>query len=697
MLLSILVWAFGGRLAGYSFGGRFELPSQPSVSKWRVISAGLQEGIGRSGAGRVTHVAEGALSIATHVFFRPDVVAPQFDGQPAEMWVELAEDSGPLWVQLGEPPGQFVQLRPGGMLVGRIGQEWIDVGDIRRFQLRADGTDLRIKAGDKELSAGRYVPGRVEFSSVGAWARLTRISISDEAGVVIFEDDFRARSTQAETLDRATIVGAVVGLCLGLVSLPVTTAGSLLAAGLIVPVAGVISQPRSFWLAAVERLYLSEIPPSQLARWALMLALLPLLCAAQVVILRRVSDHFDGRRAYPRSGLAWCFVGMASLLWGVLGSGVSPLGLAATAVYGVSGLLVAGRSAPAAWWRVDAIGWLFIVIFGVSSAAPMLLLWRTLSVASTASAWTTTLPGRGVWLLLISVLALPVGAESLIRTSTLDTAWDMSRLSGERPNEKGWRSPSSGWTGECGSQDGVNAVTVVVAGGSSVGGAYQFGGEPEAFFTAKAHKKLCASLPSNVGLTTHNFGDGDRNTFTIAHTIEAHLEGADVLVLYVGVNDIFTTQNTLTRKQREAKTRARSDGTQQLVSLVSSSRLATAASLWIRPATEGPQEGVADVPIADALENHQRIIAAARSQGAKVLLMTEYVMGSQRNRLLDYARMQASLQADDVRWLDVGEAFEGVPDEQSLADRNHLSRSGNSVLGDFVAKGLEPWVYGSSL
>ena len=120
------------------------------------------------------------------------------------------------------------------------------------------------------------------------------------------------------------------------------------------------------------------------------------------------------------------------------------------------------------------------------------------------------------------------------------------------------------------------------------------------------------------------------------------------------------------------------------------------ASLWLR-ATDSvaTNEQVADVPIDDARENHDSIISAARSRNVRVLLMTEYVQQSQRNRLFEYANMQQSFENDDVRWFDVRDVFKSVPDSASLADRNHLSRGGNRRLGEALARELQTWTYGS--
>ena len=52
--------------------------------------------------------------------------------------------------------------------------------------------------------------------------------------------------------------------------------------------------------------------------------------------------------------------------------------------------------------------------------------------------------------------------------------------------------------------------------------------------------------------------------------------------------------------------------------------------------------------------------------------------------------MQSSFAADDVHLMDVREVFDGISDSESLADRNHLSRAGNTRLGEHLAEKLQP-------
>ena len=670
LVIGLLLGAFSGRLLGHQLGETFSLPQQPDPNRWRIISAGLAEGIGQKGVGRISHIADEALNLATHVFIRPDMAVPQFDGKAHSISLELTEDSGAIWAQVGEAPGRFVRLRPGAVSTGTLGQSWQDVGLTRQFHLQIEQGQLW----------------------VDEWARLSRLSIQDQNGESLFQDDFRGVRIHRSTLNFATLIGGAMGLSIAVLCFDFGFSRLLFCLGLLCPIGLCLLTGRAEWLQAVERLYLDKTPPSSFASWVLGLSLIPLFSAATVEIIRGTVWRIRA----AKYGV-WAWLGMA--VFALVLSG--PLSLVSGVVVGVfagSGLVMGLKKAPMSWWWIDAVGWLLFAVVGSAIGPFILAVWRLISVIGLVSLWLRCDAFRAVGLLMVALAMVPLGAERWVRDSPGGQAWQMSRLSGERPNEKGWETPESSWTGQCGSTDSDNSVSVVVAGGSSVGGAYQFGGQPEAFFTAIAHHKLCAELPEETQLITHNFGDGDRNTFTISRTIESYLSDADILVLYVGVNDVFTTQNTLTRKQREQEQLARSARMKGLMSWVSQSRLMVAGSLWMR-STEATytDEQVADVPLPDALENHQQIIDAARSKDVQVLLMTEYVQESQRYRLFEYANMQSALQSERVVWYDVRKAFSDVPDSEALADRNHLSIFGNRRLGEALADQLRPWIYGSSL
>ena len=695
LVLGLVMGAFLGRLTTHQLGGGFALPERPDPNQWRVISPGLEEGIGRSGAGRVTHIVDGALSIATHVFFRPDMVVPQFRGEAHGVDIELAPDSGTLLVQIGKPPVQAIQLRPNAFRFAVSGESWVSRPGIRRFQLKGVDGRLSLIAGDQSVDIGGFSPGRLELSSLDDWARITRISIMDADGETVLSTDFRQRGPSKSVLDNGTILGAIVGVLVMFLLMPFNGQALVISLLGLMPAMVVLGLPRSVWLHGVERLYLSRIPPSDLAAFTLVCALSLLLWCALTKLVRLCSTMdlpssavfgFWGWLivAIACSGIAQWMHGGSVLAWSVVWL---CLGIGA----------FDGRTkAPHTWWSIDALAWILVAIMGPDQSVVLVVLWRVIGILGSVSLWLRTTPRVAVLMLVIGTISLPPALEAWIRTTSLRDAWQVNRLAGERPNEKGWEDPVAGWSDQCGSSDAKTPIRVVVAGGSSVGGAYQFGSEPDAFFTAVAHKTLCETLPDGLRLQTQNFGDGDRNTYTISRTIDAHLENADVLVLYVGVNDVFTTQNTMTRKQREERAQGVFQRFSWLPDWFNQSRLAVGVSLWFRAVPDLSQSKVADVPLPDAKDNHSMIVDAAKKKGIRVLLLTEYVQSAQRGRLLSYAKMQQSMVDETVHWVDVSSAFAGIPDSVALVDSNHLSREGNAQLGRFLATALKPWVYGSS-
>lgn len=678
-----------GRLGAHTAGSEFSVPQAPDPNAWRIISPGLQEGVGPAGAGRITHIRDGALSIATHVFFRPDMVVPVFSGAASRVSVELAPDSGTLWVQIGDAPSQFVQLRPGAMRGGAAGTQWTPVQG-NEFVLAIENGELTVGGNGEVLRIGSASPGRLELSATEDWPRVQSILIQDAEGTTLFSSNFESNGATQKILDVGTLLGVLIGAMLASLLIPFSWTGLSAAVVGLIPVLLVLGQPSAVWLASVERLYLSSVQPSQWAAWVLLVSLVPVGTMSAVSLSRMVAHKVQP----PRFGATvWCLIGVGSIL---VSSPSLSLGLAVSVGCMALGALRAGNKAPAIWWAVDAVGWVPLALLGPDLAAPWVVVWRMVGVLGTAQQWVDSSPRRAVDALLIALCLVPFALESAVSGSALGQAWRMDRLSSERPNEKGWEDPRPSWEGRCGSDDPTSTRTIAFAGGSSVGGAYQFGDEPEAFFPAVAHRALCSDLPEGAGLKTQNFGDGDLNTFTISRTIEQHLLEADVLVLYVGVNDVLTRQNTQTRKEREAARSSRGLLGSGLSGWASRSSVMVGLSLWNRGIDDPTTQGVADVPMADAKENHESIIAAARAQSKTVILMTEHVQQGLKDSLRPYAQMQQHFVSDDVIWIDSSVAFEGMAAADVLVDRNHLSRAGNDALGVHVAKTLDSMLYGST-
>ncbi len=168
LVLGLALGAFMGRIVTHVFGSSFVLPDRPDENRWRVISPGLNEGIGPAGAGRTSHITDGALTIASHVFFRPDMVVPQFSGDAATVEIDLARDSDVLWVQMGPPPGVFLGLLPDQFRVA--GSDWQQADGTGAYRLRGENGVLSLENGDQQVAAGSFTAGRIEMSTTSVWA-----------------------------------------------------------------------------------------------------------------------------------------------------------------------------------------------------------------------------------------------------------------------------------------------------------------------------------------------------------------------------------------------------------------------------------------------------------------------------------------------------------------------------------------------
>ncbi len=294
--------------------------------------------------------------------------------------------------------------------------------------------------------------------------------------------------------------------------------------------------------------------------------------------------------------------------------------------------------------------------------------------------------------LVLLLFLLPLCGEVMARSGPLDAIWDAGRLSGE--GDDSWRRPAPAWEGACGAGGGAGGRTLVFAGGSSTGGAYQFRNEPDAFFPAQALRVLCSSMGAGgAALRGRSYGRSGADSFTISRTLDQMLQGADrpILVLYLGVNDLFTRSNRQTRAEREGA------GGSGIAAWAAHSRLLTGLALWMRPTAAQDALSLAqEVPIPDALENHRRMIAAVQQLGGSVLLATEYVQVESRPLIAPYAAMQRGLAApgSGVQFMDVDQELSGMSPAELLVDQNHLSRAGNRILGERMAVRLQAMLEG---
>jgi lysophospholipase L1-like esterase len=661
----------------------------PLPETWNLVSPGLDEAVTSPALGRGSHVVDGELVIRQHAFFRADMLSPKATEPVAGVDVDLGPATGVarLLFRGSETRPLFIRLTPGHYMAG--GGSWGE-WPSNLFRIRAEGGVGRLVGDGGTVELGPASAGGIELTAEAGEAHFRSITLYAKDGSVILQEDYTGVRPGWPVALAGAVLGAVLGLSLRIraEAEPSPARGVVRAVLLSLPTLAVLAAPGGTWLALVERFYLVRTAAWSLADVALGFAAgVPVAAALVSSGVLRVPEA----ARTPRDGV-WVVAAFGAAL---LGSRGLEGGEAAAGVLGGAVLLApwwlarrAGLSAVRAL-VVDAPALLTVAALGWVAGAWLALAWRALVVVANARSLLDRAPGPAANLAFLGLLAGPPLVEVAVRGSYLGTAWDAARLSGELAPTVGWRDPTPYWSGRCG--DGATVKGVVWAGGSSTGGAYQFRNEPTAFFPAQAHLGLCARLSPGIVLASSNFGDGGRDSFTISRTIDTLLDrgAATVVVLYLGVNDLLTTNSTLTRKQREAREAERAAAVTTIARLSSRSRLLTGLGFAFRPPQEGAAAGltVPDVPIQDAEDNLRTIATAAEKRGAKVLLLTEYTSADMAGQVAPYEALEARLagELEGVSHLDVRAALEPYVEEGLLVDRNHLSRQGGRRLAEVLA------------
>ena len=344
------------------------------------------------------------------------------------------------------------------------------------------------------------------------------------------------------------------------------------------------------------------------------------------------------------------------------------------------------------WAILTLLGWQAGLVFSVA--------WRLVCVASVARSLSgADARPASAWLGVL-LLALPASMEVGLRSTWLEKAWDAQRLAGLSQGGEDWVSAAPFWTGECGIAEG--RWSVAFAGGSSTGGAFQFEGQPDLFFPARVQDSLCATAEEGAGIATYNFGRESADTFTISRSLDRILEisGADLLVLYVGMNDLMTASSPYSRKELEARAEdfGALDG---LVGFGARSRLLTGLSLSLRPRPVELGDGLQQsarvpgyataVPLEDAEENLRRIAAGAAETGAQVLLVSQLLARDGRaDGVAAYFDMEEALaeEIEGLHYLDPRALQDIHTDAALLLDMNHMSVEGHRLLGEALVPAI---------
>jgi hypothetical protein len=697
IILVLLGFALIGGFIGKRSAGNFGTPVSLSED-WKIISPMRDAGQRDQQIGKGVHIVDGALTISQHVLYPSDTVLLDTEKAVAKVSIQLAENSETLVVSMGKKGDNFIFLSPGKIRMNRQGQADIAVSG-RSFTLEESEGSLLITAGNTKVPSGEFTPSGFEMMTSGSQSRIEKIAFWDSNGEVLLVEEYTAGGKAPSAIWFGAMVGILFGFSFVQIFKEGIGGGKLIQATIcfLLPLT-VTTVPRESWLRLVEELYMTQTPGNELALMVLCLSCFPLLAVGMVASKVLSIGRVDRRGKQENDQLAlilWALSVTAvtglgtkgytgfSLLWGL--PVLSFLLLPATVMW-------RGEFRTGWWFVLDLPAILFMAVLGWNGGLLPALIWRGLVLASSARALLKWSPRPAADYFFVLILLSPISLETYLRSTYLSEAWDSTELGMEYAASRGWRKAQASWSGSCGSTSPANRRRLAFAGGSSAGGAYQFNDDPTAFFASQIHLGICTSLHIADRLQTANFGAADRNSFTIAKTIDRIIEKsqADVLLLYLGVNDLLSRRYKQSRKEREEVQLKRAAALNTLTGMGKRSVLITGASLPFR-STDDEGKNVAEVPIADAEENIRLIADSMKEQG-KLILIAELIHSAQMEPLLAYQQMLDKVADDNehVYSIDLRKFFADSEIDGMLADRNHLSREGNrevaGVLGPIVMR-----------
>ncbi len=688
-------------ILGVVFAGPFEdhLGGGQAVdnNRWNLLIPGMDEAVRSPERGRGTRVQGGVLAIVPHAFGRSDRVIFRDPRPIGQIEVKLAPDSATAVLALTPAPGSaepviLVELTPSGFRTqaGGVFQN-LPPGEPATMAFSAENKPgtwrMNTSAGPRHLASRG--PGGLELTAAVGEARYDSVRIWGLDGELLLEEAFEAKPPEAQT--RATwglwgiLLGSIVGTIVGSAR---TFPRGLVGAGLLLlPVFGAGLANHTFYLDLVERLYLTRLSPASLRGLWLGLAMLPALAQAMFASgLLQARER--GNNLHPA---VWPGVIVGCLAIGAR-SALPPesigntLGLLVTLI--LAGLLLvepllqakAARLPTRPLFIQELPTMAMVAILGPGAGLLPAAIYRMLRITAAAPVLIERAPQAGSRAFVLALLLIGPGIELGLRETFLGRTWSAENLDGSHLGAgEDVRSLPHFWRDRCGQDPAV----VWFLGGSSTGGAYQLGEEPEAFFPAQVHTRLCAT---GHAVETWNYGNGARDSWSFSRGLPGLLDRSrpDLVVFYGGVNDLLTANSPLTRKERERLEQERAAGARTLGELGRHSRLLSGLGLLLRT-PEGAKANVPSVPLPDAAENLRSLAEQVKAAGGHTVLVPELVRATVVPEMRGYRALQAEL-AQTLPGISIFDLPSAVGSaDRILIDRNHLSREGHAEVGELLA------------
>ena len=661
-VLLFLLCVLGGFL-GLEKSGIFYPGQEINPQHWTL---GTHEEVVDPNSGRQTQIRNGSLHIGYYAFGRADELT--WNGEPlSDLTISLQNNSHPVQVHLSGRRQYVVDI---GTKQWKQSHEvqWRDYqGPWQASLLTQDPLSLKITT---------------QYSD-------TNLSIISANGITL---DY------SHSGPTAPVWGSVLGLLLGVAL--VYGSSSVITRLLILLPLLVPLYPH--WTYLLEGLRLTQSQDWELARIVLGFSFVPAIGAILLLII--------GERLLPKAPLVWWSIFGLTLVLAPFGWLETPLG---ALILGSHLLLQRRSSLKEESWLWDAPVLLLPIFCGWGLGLLLVICFRWLLLGKHLSFLLENARKPASDQAFLLLFLIPITLEWSLRDSYLGEVWSASSLEGPHTAEEVYN-PTAYWSDSCGDKETAHSILYV--GGSSTGSSYQFATDPEAFFSAQLHQRLCATR----ALHSYNYGNADRDTHTISRTLEQMLDdtNAQLIVLYVGHNDLGAN-NPYSRKERE---KMEASPLRKIGRWARQLRLISGLDLLFRllrqPQTRGEildkpqispngkpipmterdpgasieQPFTASVPLPDARENLLYIANIAEQRGAKCLMVAQHIARNAKDSLEEYWAMEKELAAThrNLWFLDPRPTLRSLSESKTLLDNNHLSKEGHKILaGELQQKVVE--------
>ncbi|MEC7988292.1 MAG: hypothetical protein VX278_24205 [Myxococcota bacterium] len=691
------VWLFASTQLGFQYaqtvGSHFSPPQTLNDRDWRSQTSDVKENAKKTGKG--AHIVDGVLSIN-----RYGSIGPWSRFTVADIEVQISPTSEPINFLFEQGRSTFSLNLDATKFRGQMQKKWVDCNCDGRYRIYVSQDKLWIQYGSERQKITNTAFYHFMLTTNTGDGEIEWITLRDRSGNTLIQEDFSAFPVSPSILNS----GRWMGLGIGIISLLVLWRSRSIITFLVygVPMYAlplwIASMRFSDWNHWVQKLYLTQTKEWEVATTAVFLSLIPaiLLGISHLGLeLRKIPIPPTTRRG---AGICWLIGILLTLFLSNYYTGLHwTIGLQAVFLLIPGWLAWRENMATWSWLLRDAPSFFFVVQFGWDTGFMMALLWRITMILSSVRTLRENHARHTLDTLFVSILLVPIALELCIRDTYLNKAWHVDSLTFQYNSKDPTEYLVSMWNDACGTK-GQRALRVVFTGGSSTGGDYQFRQTPHLFFAGQSHSLLCPQLGSKQRMQTQNFGRGGMDTHIISHSMDElfHMTKADLVVMYVGNNDLLTRKSPFTKKQLRDRMLQWQNQLTGIKHYTSRLRLVIGSSLLFRQ-VQSQEEMVSAVPLDDAQENFERIAEMAKKHNSKVLLLTEYinpkVLRNQKGgrsiaeSFRSYSDIQRSLAEshESIYYYDIWNNIAPYAKEDLFIDNNHLNMQGNKRVAQLIS------------